>query len=199
MFKKKEQAKEKQVKSVAREWIESIIIAAILALFVRTFFFEPYKIPTSSMVPTLMPGDKIFVTKTLYGPRIPIVAWRLPGTKKPVRGEVIVFVAPMEKNKCYIKRAMGMPGDEVEIKLGNIYINGEAVMDPKISKKFYYNVGEYGKEGASIVVPEDNYFVLGDNSSSSKDSRYWGYVPFKNVVGKALFIWWPPKRVRNIN
>lgn len=200
MFYKKEKQSESAVKkSVTREWVESIIIAAVLALFVRTFFFEPYKIPTSSMVPTLMPGDKIFVTKTLYGPRIPVLAWRLPGKARPERGEVIVFVSPAEKKKCYIKRVIGLPGEEVEIRKGGIYINGQAVTDPKISKKFYYNVGDYGEEGKSIKVPQDSYFVLGDNSASSRDSRYWGFVPWKSVVGKALFIWWPPKRVRNIN
>lgn len=186
-------------KSLTREWVESIIIAAILAILVRTFFFEPYKIPTSSMVPTLIPGDKIFVSKLVYGPRIPIIAKRLPGVKQaPERGEVIVFIAPQERNKCYIKRVIGLPGDKVEIKLGNIYINGEAITDPKISKNIYYNVGEFGQEGKGITVPEDKYFVLGDNSASSRDSRYWGFVEHQDLIGKALFIWWPPKRVRTL-
>lgn len=201
MFKNKDKfdtERVKKTKGIVREWIESIIIAAILALFVRTFFFEPYKIPTSSMVPTLIPGDKIFVTKMIYGPRIPWFGWRLPGIRKPERGEVMVFISPPERNKCYIKRVVGMPGDAVEIRLGNIYINGEAVSDPKVSKNFYYNVGDYGKEGIAIKVPEESYFVLGDNSASSRDSRYWGFVPFKDVIGKSLFIWWPPKRVRSI-
>jgi signal peptidase I len=185
-------------KSAAREWTESIIVAAVLAVFVRTLFFEPYKIPTSSMVPTLIPGDKIFVSKVVYGPRIPFVAWRIPGIRKPQRGEVAVFISPAERRKCYIKRVIGMPGDSVEIKLGNIYINGEAVSDPRISKNFYYNVGDYAKEGQSVKVPDEYYFMLGDNSASSRDGRYWGFVPYRDVVGKALFIWWPPKRIRMI-
>jgi signal peptidase I len=190
----------KTVKSIAKEWGESIVVAALLAMFVRIFFFEPYKIPTSSMVPTLLPGDKIFVTKMVYGPRIPLIALRLPGTKKaPVRGEVVVFIAPEERQKAYIKRVIGLPGDKVEIKLGNIYINGQQIKDPKISKNFYYNAGEYGAEGKEVTVPSESYFVLGDNSASSRDSRYWGFVQHKDVLGKALFIWWPPKRVRNIN
>jgi len=182
-------------KSVWREWGESILIAFILAMFVRVFFFELYKIPTTSMVPTLVPGDRILVTKLIYGPRIPFIGWRIPGYRKIKRGEVLVFISPPEPSKAYVKRVIGLPGDEVEIRRGNIYINGKPVSDPVISKDFYYNFGKYGEDGEVVTVPKNSYFVLGDNSASSRDSRFWGFVPFKSVLGKAVLIWWPVKRI----
>ncbi len=182
-------------KSALREWIESIIIAFLLAVFVRIFFFEFYKIPTTSMVPTLMPGDRILVSKLIYGPRIPFVGVRIPSYRKPKRGEVIVFISPPERNKAYVKRVVGLPREKLEIKHGSIYINGKEVALPSIVKNFYYNFGKYGQEGKIIEIPPDCYFVLGDNSASSRDSRYWGFVNFKDVLGKAILIWWPPKRI----
>ncbi len=185
----------KRKKSVLREWIESIIIAAILATFVRTFFFQIYKIPTTSMVPTLKPGDKIFVSKLVYGPKIPFTSLRIKGFRKPQRGDVIVFIPPHDRKKAYIKRLIGLPGERILIKDGNIYVNGKLVTLPSIASHYYYNQGDYGKEGKEIVIPEGKYFVLGDNSLCSLDSRFWGFVDEKDVIGKAIFIWWPPKRI----
>ena len=182
-------------KSTAREWVESIIVAAVLAILLRTFLFQIYKIPTTSMVPTLMPGDKIFVSKLTYGPKIPFTSLRLPGFSKPKRGQVVVFVPPHERNKAYIKRLIGMPGDEVLIEKGNIYINGKEIVDHRIARNYYYDTGDYLEKTKKLTVPEGSYFFLGDNSISSLDSRFWGYVPAKDVVGKAIFIWWPPKRI----
>jgi signal peptidase I len=186
-------------KSALREWIEAIIVAAGLAIFLRTFFFQIYKIPTSSMFPTLMPGDKIFVWKLPYGPKIPLTNLKLPMISKLKRGEVIVFVPPHERNKPwfrrkqYVKRLIGLEGDHILIKDGNIYINGKIVVDPRIARNYYYNQGEYGTK--EIIVPKDKYFFLGDNSISSFDSRFWGSVDKRDIIGKALFIWWPPKRI----
>jgi len=185
-------------RSLWYEWFESILVALILAVFIRTFFLEPYKIPTTSMVPTLMPRDKILVSKIIYGPRIPFVGLRIPGFRKPKRGEVIVFIAPPEPNKCYVKRLIGLPGEKVSIRDGRIYINDKLITLPSIGRNFYYNRGLYGQEGGEIKVPADSYFVLGDNSALSRDSRYWGFVPYRNVVGKALVIWWPPRRFKLI-
>ena len=109
-------------KSVLREWIESIIIAACLATFIRAFFFQIYKIPTTSMIPTLKPGDKIFVSKLIYGPKVPFTSLRIHGFRKPQRGEVIVFIPPHDRTKAYIKRLIGLPGDHIVIRKGNIYI-----------------------------------------------------------------------------
>ena len=185
-------------KSIIREWVEAIIVALILAFFVRVFFFEFYKIPTGSMIPTLMPGDRILVSKIIFGPRIPFVGVRMPGLRVPRRGEVIVFISPAEKNKSYVKRVIGLPGEEVEIKFGSIYINGAEIADQNIVKNYYYNYGEYGAEGASLKIPERAYFVLGDNSASSRDSRFWGFAPSGDILGKAILIWWPPQRIRMI-
>lgn len=185
-------------KSVVREWVEAIIIALILAFFVRVFFFEFYKIPTGSMIPTLIPGDRILVSKLVYGPRIPFLGIRIPGLRKPKRGEVMVFISPPERNKSYVKRVIGLPGEELEIEYGSIYINGNEITASEIIKNYYYNRGDYGYEGNVVKIPPNSYFVLGDNSASSRDSRFWGFVPFRNVLGKAILIWWPPKRIRMI-
>jgi signal peptidase I len=185
----------KKRKPLWREWTESIIIALVLAVFVRIFFFELYKIPTTSMVPTLIPGDRILVSKCIYGPRIPFVGVRIPGYRKIRRGEVIVFIAPDDRSKSYVKRVVGLPGEEIEIRRGNIFIDGEILSSSlEISSNFYYNRGEYAREGESITIPEAAYFVLGDNSSFSKDSRFWGVVPQENILGKSILIWWPLDR-----
>jgi len=194
-------AKKPGVKSAAREWAEAIIIAGLLAVFLRTFFFQIYKIPTTSMVPVLMPGDKIFVSKVHYGPRLPFINTRIKGMRKPLRGEVVVFVPPQEAvkpwyiRKQYIKRLIGLPGDRVLIRQGNIYINGAIVLDAHMARNYYYNQGDFAKTGQEIVVPEGKYFFLGDNSISSLDSRFWGFADEKDIVGKAVFIWWPYKRI----
>lgn len=183
----------KQPKSQTREWVESILIAAALAIFVRTFFFQIYKIPTTSMVPTLMPGDKIFVSKLVYGAKIPFTKFRLPGFRAPHRGDIVVFIPPHDRKKAYIKRLIGVGGDRVLIQGGNLVVNGKMVVDPRLARNYYYNNGDYGQE-KEYVVPPGKYFCLGDNSISSLDSRFWGYVEASDVAGKAIFIWWPPKR-----
>ena len=184
-------------KSALREWIDAILIAAALAIFLRTFFFQIYKIPTTSMVPVLVPGDKIFVSKLTYGPKIPFTPLRIPGFRKPKRFDIIVFVPPIatERNKAYIKRLIGLPGDKIELKDGNIHINGKIVVDPRIASNYYYNQGEYGVRGKKVIVPEGKYFFLGDNSISSKDGREWGFADQKDIIGKAVLTWWPPKRI----
>ncbi|OGX18780.1 MAG: signal peptidase I [Omnitrophica WOR_2 bacterium RBG_13_44_8b] len=185
-------------KSAVREWTESIIIAFFLAVVIRTFVVQAFKIPTGSMRPTLLEGDLILVSKFIYGAKIPVANIRLPKVRQPKRGDVIVFIYPEDKKKDFIKRLIGLPGETVEIKNGTIYINGKPVVDSIFGQIFYYNFGEFQKEGYKVVVPADNYFVLGDNSGSSRDSRYWGFVPEKNVLGKAILIYWPPNRIRII-
>jgi signal peptidase I len=184
-------------KSELREWVESLVIAVALVVFLRTFFFQIYKIPTTSMVPTLMPGDKIFVTKLVYGPKVPFTSLRFPGFAKPQRGEVVVFVPPSDRHKFYIKRLIGLGTETILIKDGSVYVNGKIIVDPRMAKNYYYNnnTAEYAKEGKTITVPKDKFFFMGDNSMSSWDSRYWGFVDEPDIVGKALFIWWPPKRI----
>ena len=181
-----------------REWGEAIVVAAAVAIFLRTFFFQIYKIPTTSMVPALMPGDKIFVSKLTYGPKIPFTDWRINGFREPQRAEVIVFIPPHDRKKAYIKRLIGLEGDKITLKDGNAWVNGEMIVDSTIARNYYYNQGDYGAEDKEIIVPEGKYFFLGDNSISSLDGRFWGFVDKKDVIGKANFIWWPPKRVTMI-
>jgi len=185
-------------KSVLREWIESIIIAFILAMIIRAFIVQAFKIPTGSMRSTLLEGDIILVSKFVYGAKIPFTDLRLPAAKQPKKGDVIVFIYPEDAKKDFIKRLIALPGETVEIKNGTIYINDQPLLDPLFSSRYYYNRGIYAQEGQKIVVPADNFFVLGDNSASSQDSRYWGFVPRKNILGEAVLIYWPPQRIRII-
>jgi signal peptidase I len=188
-----------KVKSEIREWTESIIIALILALIIRTFLVQAFKIPSGSMIPTFEIGDRIFVNKMVYGARVPFTDIRLPALKEPQRGDIIIFISPETPTKDFVKRLIGLPGDTVEIKNGNIYINGKMLEGPmSIRSNYYYNRGNYGKEGEPITVPKGSYFALGDNSANSRDSRYWGFVPKKNLIGKAFLVYWPLTRVRII-
>ncbi|MDD5431801.1 MAG: signal peptidase I [Candidatus Omnitrophica bacterium] len=194
----KTRTKDGKKKSAIYEWIESIVIAFLLAMVIRTFVVQAFKIPTGSMRMTLLEGDLILVNKFIYGAKIPFSNSRLPAVSEIKRGDVVVFIYPEDPKKDFIKRLVGLPGEIVEVKNGTIYINDKPLTDSKFNKIYYYNRGDFAKEGQKITVPEDSYFVLGDNSSSSKDSRYWGFVPRKNVLGKAMLIYWPPQRIRII-
>ncbi len=185
-------------KSAVREWVESILVAFILAVIIRTFVVQAFKIPTGSMRPTLMEGDLILVNKFIYGAKVPFTQLQLPAIRQPKRGDVVVFIYPEDNKKDFIKRLIGLPGDVVEIKNGTIYINDKPLLDPMFNQRYYYNRGDFATESKKITVPKDSFFVLGDNSASSKDSRYWGYVPRQNVLGKAILIYWPPNRIRII-
>jgi len=169
-----------------KNWGEPLLIAAVLAVFIRTFIFGPYKIPTGSMKPTFMEEDKIFVDKLSYRFRA------------PERGDIIVFKYPIDRKKDFVKRLAGLPGETVEIRDGVLIVNGKPMTEPPFSMNTYYNVEDwkYGKSGEVIRVPDGHYFTLGDNSAHSADSRQWGFVPRKDLVGKAFMIWWPPQRVR---
>lgn len=186
-----------KIRVIIREYAESIIIALILALIVRTFIVQAFKIPSGSMIPTLQIGDRILVNKFLYGAKIPFTDWRLPAVRQPKRGDIIVFIYPEDKKKDFIKRLIAFEGEIVEIKDGMIYVDGQPVEEPILKKRFYYNRGDL-LEGAKFKVPEGHYFVLGDNSASSRDSRYWGALEKKYLLGKAWLIYWPPKRIRLI-
>lgn len=182
---------------VVREYAESILLAVLLALVVRAFVVQAFKIPTGSMRPTLMEGDRILVNKFLYGARLPLTTWRLPAVRSPQRGDIIVFLSPEDGRRDFIKRLVGLEGELVEIRDYQVWVNGQPVTAPPIFCSLtYYNKGEYGKDGVAVRVPVGYYFVLGDNSASSRDSRYWGFLPKQNLVGKAMVIYWPPRRVR---
>lgn len=187
-----------KTKHIIREWVESIIVAFLLAMVIRSFVVQAFKIPTGSMRPTLLEGDIILVNKFIYGAKIPFTNWCLPALRKPARGDVVVFIYPEDPKKDFIKRLVASGGETVEIKEGTVYVNGKPIVAPEFNARYYYNRGKLALEGQKITVPADSYFVLGDNSASSQDSRYWGFVPHKNMLGKALFIYWPLQRIRII-
>lgn len=171
-----------------KNWGEPLLVAGLFALLIRTFLFAPYKIPTGSMIPTLLVGDKIFVDKISYR------------FEPPKRGDIVVFKYPLDPKKDFVKRLVGLPGERIEIRGGVALVNGQPMTDPPFSKNYYYNVDrddwKYGHTGQVFEVPAHYYFVLGDNSANSSDSRNWGFVPQHNVLGKAKLIWWPPNRVK---
>jgi len=185
-------------KSVVREWVESVVIAFLLAMFIREFFFQAFRIPSGSMRMTLLEGDRLLVNKLHYGPRLRFTHLRLPGLSKPQRGDVIVFIYPDDTKRDFIKRLVAFGGETVEIRDFVIYINGKPLDQEPFKHVRYYNRGTYGETGQKIMVPAGHYFVLGDNSASSSDSRFWGFVPEENVVGKAEIIYWPVTRIRMI-
>ena len=189
-----------KVKSQLREWVESIAIALVIAVFIQTFIVQAFKIPSGSMIPTFKVGDRIFVYKFLYSARVPFVNFRLPilDIRQPKRGDIIVFSSPEDPKKDFVKRLIAFGGERVQIKDGRIVINGKEINNPATGAVYYYNAGDYGADGGTLTVPEGCYFALGDNSANSRDSRYWGFVPRKNLVGKAVLIYWPLHRMKVI-
>jgi signal peptidase I len=184
----------KPKKGLVREYAEAFVIAFVIALLIRTFLVQAFKIPSSSMEPTLLVGDHILVSKFIYGIRIPYIGKKFLTFHKPERGDIIVFVYPEDPKKDFIKRVIATEGEKVQIKNRKILVNGKAVDDPW---------GVYGEGGGLFIPrdfqPRDNYgpkvvppnslFVLGDNRDNSQDSRYWGYVDLTAVKGKAFIIY----------
>ena len=184
-------------KSVFREYAESLIIAVVLALVVRTFFLQAFKIPTGSMRPTLIEGDRILVDKVTYGIRVPLASWRLPKIRAPQRGDLVVFGSMDDPRRDFIKRLVAVGGDTVEIRDFRLWINSKPLTEPSIFREIrYYNRGPFAETNKPAKVPPGHYFFLGDNSASSRDSRYWGFLPESNIIGRAFCIYWPPKRIR---
>ena len=183
------------IKSNWREWVESIVVAFLLAMFIRTFFIQAFKIPSGSMQNTLLIGDRLMVNKLRFGPKVPFTHMRLPGFGKPERGDVIVFIFPDDPKRDFIKRLIAFGEETVEIRDGDIYVNDKLVEEPRIKSIEYYNRGPYAERGSKVKVPKGYVFVLGDNSQSSHDSRYWGFVPEENIIGRAEFVYWPFNRM----
>ena len=228
-----------RAKSTIREYVEAIGVAILLALVIRTFIVQAFKIPSGSMLPTLQIGDHILVNKFLYGPRleVPLTSLsfgRLPGLSRPARGDVVVFVYPQDPSKDFIKRIVGLPGevievrnrrvyvnqaayedphahfegsrsmrgnipplyvgragDRLEIEDGKLLVNGDAIPlpDPQVFSRHYGNLFHDGATGA-VTVPENFYFMMGDNRDNSQDSRVWGPVGESALKGKAFIIYW---------
>ena len=223
--------REKKKKSKLRENIEAIVFALAIALFIKAFIVDVYKIPTGSMIPTIEIGDFIVATKFTYGAKIPFTKKRLPAVRAPRRGDIVIFLAPYydppniviqiftpvvytltlgfanidPQPKFYVKRCIGRPGDEVEVINKEVYINGKLLrggwpeyhVDPEIippGDSLMNNRDFYGP----VIVPEGQFFMIGDNRDQSNDSRFWGFVDRSEIFGKSLFRYWPPSRMGRV-
>jgi len=183
----------KKKKSALRENIEAIVVAVVLALFIRTFVVQAFKIPSGSMKPTLQIGDHILVNKFIYGVKLPFTGMTIIPVKTPKRGDIIVFKFPEDPDKDFIKRVVGIAGDVIEGRDKKIYVNGKLQhhdyaihTDPDIESGSFQPRDNFGP----VTVPEGSLFVMGDNRDHSYDSRFWGFVDLKAVKGKAFIIYW---------
>jgi signal peptidase I len=179
-------------KSQIREYAEALAVALLLALVIRTFVVQAFKIPSGSMLPTLQIGDHILVNKFIYGPRLEIPLTQtslgqLPGLRKPRPGDVIVFVWPKDRTKDFIKRVIAVEGQTVEMRAKQVYIDGKPWDDPHAT----YTAGRSGSDSfGPVTVAPGFVFVMGDNRDQSYDSRFWGSVPVGDIKGQALIIYW---------
>jgi signal peptidase I len=182
-----------KTKSTFREYAEAIGMALLLALFIRTFIVQAFKIPSGSMIPTLQIGDHILVNKLAYGIRVPFWGHYLVDFGKVQRGDVVVFIFPEDRSKDFIKRVVGVAGDTVEVRGKKIYINGQQVEDPyaHFEGDDPQNILPASRDDyGPTKVPENHLFVMGDNRDRSYDSRFWGFVNLDDVRGKAFLIYW---------
>lgn len=191
--------KGKKQKSQVREWTEAIVLAFLIAMVIRTFIVQAFKIPSSSMVPTLRVGDHILVWKFVYGIKIPLVDEKL-FVRCPDRGDIIVFVYPKDKTKDFIKRVIALPGEKIQIANNQIFINERPIEDPwGYHARGGVNRGSVRDNYGPEIVPPDSLFVMGDNRDNSQDSRYWGFVDLNAVKGEAFVIYFSwDKASRNL-
>ncbi len=193
-------------KAASRMILEFVGLALVVSLSFRTFVVTGFTIATSSMDPTLIPGEMVLVWKSAYAVNLPFTGWRLVKVRKPRRWEVVAFSTkglPIEKKdqgEPYVKRIVGLPGEEIEIESGEIYINGKLAMKPKALSEIAYVGNSLPAFGGAkkIKVPSGMYFVLGDNTYDSQDSRFWGFLPEKNIRGRAFLVFFPWNRRHSI-
>src|SRR4030066_291388 len=186
-------------KNFVEDYIKPIFFAILIALFIRAFIIQAFKIPSSSMEPTLLIGDHILVNKFIHGIRIPYSdkifgsSKKIFGGKKLQRGDIIVFIYPKDRSKDFIKRVIGTEGEKVEIIRNKIYINDQLINDPwgrYDEKSEWTRYRQPAEKFGPVVVPKDSLFVLGDNRENSQDSRFFGFVDIKKVKGIALYLYW---------
>ena len=206
-------------KTVLRDYFEQGLVTVVMALFLMTFVAQAVQVPTGSMQNNIHIGDHLFVNKFVFGEPTKLLRWILP-QREIRRGDIIVFKYPLNAETNYVKRVIGLPGDKVEVRGTSIFINGEELPEQRVKIKlagndysshpelevepapagatyraYYddrdheYESGEYGVNQA-VIVPEGSYFAMGDNRDNSQDSRYWGFVPRSNVIGRALYVYW---------
>jgi signal peptidase I len=214
------------------DWTAGLFPVILVVFLLRSFLFEPFKIPSGSMIPTLLVGDLILVNKYHYGVRLPVINKKIIANNEPQRGDVMVFRYPKDTSIDYIKRVVGVPGDEISFRNQQLFVNGEAApleqtpppgfydeealrYFPEFKEKFgaaehrilvnpqsqpFYGAEDkitfpfrencrYSAEGVTCKVPAGHYFMMGDNRDNSQDSRFWGFVPDENIVGRAFFVW----------
>jgi len=182
-----------RAKSVLREYAEAIVIAILLALVIRAFVVQAFKIPSGSMKPTLLIGDHILVNKFIYGIKVPFTDYELIHISNPKRGDIVVFEYPVDPSKDFIKRVIGLPGDTVRIENKVVYVNDQALSEPfavqSDDKILPAGVSPRDNMGP-LVVPPRSLFVMGDNRDESYDSRFWKFVSMDALKGKAFIIYW---------
>jgi len=181
------------MKSKVREYAEAIIIAILIALFIRTFIIQAFKIPSGSMKPTLQIGDHILVNKFSYGVKVPLMRKTLIPVGDPERGDIVVFIYPVDRSKDFIKRVIAVAGDTVELRNKEIFLNGKPFKDSHgvyVDERIYPASMQPRDNFGPVRVPEGSIFVMGDNRDQSLDSRFWGFVDLKDVMGKAFIIYW---------
>ena len=195
------------------EYARSFFPIVLIVLVLRSFIIEPFRIPSGSMMPTLLIGDFILVNKFVYGVRLPVLNTKVWSVGEPQRGDIVVFRFPSNPSLDYIKRVIGLPGDSIKYIAKQLYINGKKIKETPLGR--YHGVGQGANMTGAIhlvedlpnveheilimperpalngefIIPEGHYFVMGDNRDNSNDSRYWGMVPEANLVGRAFFIW----------
>ncbi|MDF1578117.1 MAG: signal peptidase I [Desulfobulbales bacterium] len=180
-------------KSLFREYAEAIIIALLLALFIRAFVVQAFKIPSGSMIPTLLIGDHILVSKFIYGLRNPFTGTVLIPVREPARLDVVVFKFPLNPSQDFIKRVIALPGDTVAIINKEVFVNGARLEnDPGVHDNDHVIPAENSPRDnfGPVTVPAGSLFVMGDNRDNSHDSRFWGFVDFKDLKGKAFVLYW---------
>ncbi len=180
-------------KSKLREYAEAIVIAVVIAFFIRTFIIQAFKIPSGSMKPTLQIGDHILVNKFIYGVKVPFLRKTLIPVGDPKRGDIIVFIYPEDRSKDFVKRVIGVGGDTMEIKNKRIYLNGLPYQDKYgiyTDDMIFPGAAQPRDNFGPVTVPPGCFFVMGDNRDQSYDSRFWGFVDQRDVLGKALIIYW---------
>jgi len=173
-------------KSTLREYFESIVIAVILALFIRTFVVQAFKIPTGSMEENLLIGDHLLVNKFIFGPTASPTERLLMPIGTIARGNIVVFKYPEEPDRDFIKRVIGLPGETVEVRTGYVFVNGQRLEEPYVNPSYRSRSNDF----PAATVPPGSYFVMGDHRDRSSDSRVWGFVPRELIKGRALLIWW---------
>ncbi|BDQ33786.1 signal peptidase I [Pseudodesulfovibrio portus] len=187
-----------------RDTVEAVVVALLLAFVIRAFVVQAFKIPSGSMLETLQIGDHLLVSKFAYDVRLPSTIWLdttdgkvLYKTGDPERGDIMVFKFPLNENQDFIKRVIGLPGETIEIRNKVVYIDGQPIDEPYVIHTKADNIPVRDNFGP-FIVPEDEYFMMGDNREGSHDSRFWGTVKRSKIVGKALIIYWSWASVTDI-